>query len=195
MDLSRAPIRLMEPAIVERLRLAFPASVFQIERVPPTMTLTEFKRLVKLTPFIGLAWVGAKPDPESGRSLKGSMLWRLILVYKASSGLEARFKGDAKGIGLDAMCDVAAIMMHGVTFPGIGSCAVTSLNAIVADGFTDDDVSLAQIDFQIQFMAGPGALALQDLVDFKTLAITWAFADDPDADTISDTVNMSEDNA
>ena len=50
-DLSLAPIQLMEPAIIERLRLAFPQKLFTIERTPPTLTINEFQRVVRLANF------------------------------------------------------------------------------------------------------------------------------------------------
>jgi hypothetical protein len=124
MDLSLTPIRSQEPLIIERLRLAFPAKTFTIERVPQVLSINEFTRHTSSSPFIGLAWTGMKPDPASGRMLKGVMQWRLVLIYKTSNSLEARFKGDTKGIGLDAMIDVAMVLLQGVSFEGQGHTAV-----------------------------------------------------------------------
>ncbi|MDL2401254.1 hypothetical protein [Rhizobium mayense] len=192
METSYAPIRTMEPAIIDRLRLAFPSKTFKIDRVPQNMTLTEFDSVTKTTPFIGLAWVGMRTDPDAGRRLKGQMLWRLVLIYKSSRALIGRFKGDALDIGLDAMADVATIMLHGVTFPGIGACRVTAANSIVADGFAADDIVLAQVDFEIAFTANVNDLKLEQLEDFRTLGMTWTFADDPDAPTVSAEINIPQ---
>ncbi|WP_375588110.1 hypothetical protein ABWH89_12020 [Hoeflea alexandrii] len=147
MELSLTPIRSQEPLIIERLRLAFPEKTFALERIPQVLSVNEFKRLSKSSPFIGLAWTGMRPDLASGRMLKGVMQWRLVLIYKASSGLEARFKGDTKGIGLDAMIDVAMVLLQGVSFDGQGHTAVTLANSVIADGWSDDDIAIAQIDF------------------------------------------------
>lgn len=188
MDLSRQPIARMEALIKERLRIAFPPKTFGIERVPQTMTLSEFARLSRFTPFIGLAWTGMKPDGDAGRRLDGKMLWRLILIYKASNGLEARFKGDAKGLGLDAMIDVSMALLHGWTLPEVGRSAVTLANSVIADGFTDDAVVIAQVDFEIRFAAPVADYDLITLAEFKALAVSWSL--DGAADTLTDTISQ-----
>ncbi len=177
MDLQFQPVRIMEPAIVERLRIAFPEKIFGIERVPPNMTLREFDRVVRQSPCLGLAWMGMKPDSNSGRQLKGKMLWRLFLIFKASNTLDTRFKGDARGLGLDAMVDVAAVLLHGIPFDGIGLSSVTAANAITAEGILDEGVVLAQVDFEIDFMTSPAPYKLKTIADFKGLNITWANGD------------------
>lgn len=186
MDISHTPIRVMEPAITERLRLAFPERDFQIQRVPPVLTTDEFKRIVRLTPFIGLAWMGFRPDPDAGRTVKAVMNWRLMLVVKASSTLETRFKGDKRDIGLDAMIDVALVLLQGAVFENIGSCSVTRAEAIFADGWADDATVLAQVDFDIRFSATPAALQLRTVDDFSALQIEWLTggAHDPDVEEI-----------
>lgn len=175
MDLSSAPIRIMEPEIIGRLRLGFPSSSFTIERVPQTMTIKEFERVVRTVPFIGLAWTGFRPDGANtnGRITKGDMLWRLVLVYKATSGLDSRFKGDRRGIGLDAMIDVAVLLLNGAVFDGIGTAQVASANAVTADGWIDDALVIAQVDFSVKFSATPARLNLADPGTFAALGITW----------------------
>ncbi|MGR8925029.1 hypothetical protein ACU8MB_14935 [Rhizobium leguminosarum] len=192
MDLAYAPIRKMEPPIVERLRLAFPAKDFSIERVPQTLTIKEFERLVKQSPFIGLAWTGMKPDPASGRILKGVMLWRLVLVFKASNGLETRFKGDRRGLGLDAMIDVAVALLQAAEIPGVGIATVTSANSVIADGWTDDNVVIAQIDFNVAFQISPAAFQLLTLDDLKRIGVSWAFAEDPEITVATDETELPE---
>ncbi len=191
MQLTYAPIRRMEPPIIERLRIAFDEKTFGIERVPQVLTLKEFGRLATMSPFIGLAWVGMKPDPNAGRILKGNMLWRLILVFKASSSLETRFKGDALDIGLDAMVDVAAVLLQGFTFDGIGLCIVTSINSVIADGWSDDDLVIAQIDFEVAFSIAPAAFNLRTAEDFQRLGITWKTSTDADRD-VTDTIDLPQ---
>lgn len=189
MDLTTSPIRLMEPAIIARLRLAFPANAFQIQRVPPVLTDTEFKRVVHLTPFIGLAWMGMKPDPASGRQLAAAMQWRLVLIVKASSSLEARFKGDRRDMGLDAMVDVAGALLQGAVFDGIGAVAVTRAEGVFADGWADDATVLAQIDFEIRYQYSAGQLRLVEPDDFLRLGVTWLVeGSDPDAPEPTDTI-------
>lgn len=192
MDLAYAPIRKMEPPIVERLRLAFPAKDFTIERVPQTLTIKEFERLVKQSPFIGLAWTGMKPDPASGRILKGVMLWRLTLIFKASNGLETRFKGDKRGLGLDAMIDVAVALLQAAEIPGVGIATVTGANSVIADGWTDDNVVIAQIDFNVAFQISPAAFQMVTVDDLKRIGVSWAFSEDRDTTVATDLTELPE---
>ncbi|MCY1668324.1 hypothetical protein [Rhizobium sp. SL86] len=185
-------IRKMEPLLTKRLRLAFPEKTFAIERVPQVMTVKEFERLARLSPFIGLAWVGFRADANSGRMLSGRMLWRLILIFKASNGLETRFKGDVKGIGLDAMADVAIALMHGWTVPDAGPVSVTGANSVIADGWSDEAVVIAQVDFEIYCTAHPGKLDLITPDDFRALSIDWMVEPDPDAVPVSDTLTLDD---
>jgi hypothetical protein len=192
MDLAYAPIRRMEPSIVERLRLAFPAKDFSIERVPQTLTIKEFERLVKQAPFIGLAWTGMTPDQASGRVLKGKMNWRLVLVFKASNTLETRFKGDKRGLGLDAMVDVAIALLQAHEIPGVGVATVTGANSVIADGWTEDSVVIAQVDFNVAFQISPAAFQLVTLDDFQRIGVSWSFAEDPDAVAASDETELPQ---
>ena len=195
MDLSTSPIRTMQGPIIDRLRLGFPVKDFTIERVPQVLTLKEFERIARASPFIGLAWTGFKPDGETNaRITKGDMKWRLILVFKASSTLETRFKGDAKGIGLDAMVDVAVLLLNGAVFQNIGTSQVTGADSVIADGWTDDNLVIAQVDFTVKFFATPVRLQLVTPEDFLTMGITWAVEPALDgAPDVTDTVDMSED--
>lgn len=194
MDLATAPIRMMEPAINARLRLGFPAQHFQIQRVPPVLTNKEFERVVRMTPFIGLAWLGFRSDPASGRQLAGAMLWRLVLIVKASSTLEARFKGDKRDIGLDAMVDVAAALLQGATFPNIGAAAVTRAEGVYADGWADDATVIAQVDFEIRYQFSAAALKLDDPAtgDFERLDVTWLIDGSADHEGGPDTAQTIE---
>jgi hypothetical protein len=192
MDLAYAPIRRMEPSIVARLRLAFPEKTFAIDRVPQTLTIKEFERITHQAPFIGLAWTGMKPDPASGRILKGQMLWRLVIVFKASNTLETRFKGDKRGIGLDAMVDVAIALLQAHEIPGVGVATVTGANSVIADGWTEDSVVIAQVDFNVAFQISPAAFQLVTLDDFKRIGVSWSFAEDPDAVAASDETELPQ---
>ncbi|MCM0751941.1 hypothetical protein DEA98_13660 [Brucella pseudogrignonensis] len=188
------PILNQEPLITERLRMAFPPRTFTIERVPQVLTLTEFERISRASPFIGLARTGMKPASNNGRLMRGEMLWRLILVNKVSSGLEARFKGDAHEIGLDAMIDVSTVIMHGVSFDDQGVTTVTSSNSIIADGYTEDDMAIAQVDFSFSFACPVANTGLLTPDDFKSLGITW-ITNGTDEPPISETITPEESHA
>ncbi|UXS52591.1 hypothetical protein FY148_07985 [Agrobacterium tumefaciens] len=168
------PIRNQEPLIIERLRIAFPEKIFTIERVPQVLSLKQFNRIATQTPYIGVAWTGMKPDADNGRMLKGNMLWRLILVSGVSSGLEARLKGDKYDIGMDAMVDVASVLLQGVNFDGQGVTSITLANSVIADGWSDDNIAIAQIDFTFSFATSAAATGKMQPEDFKALGITWS---------------------
>ncbi|NKC04286.1 hypothetical protein [Brucella haematophila] len=193
-ELTKAPIRVMEAAILARLRLAFPEKKFQIARVPAVLTVKEFERIVRLKPFIGLAWMGLQPDRDHGRLLSGVANWRLVLVVKASSNLDARFKGDKFDIGLDAMIDVSSVLLSGCTLPDIGTCTVTRAEAIYADGWADDATVLAQVDFDVRFTSPLSAFQIKTLDDLKSLGITW-ITNGEEEPVISDTINTEESHA
>ena len=193
-ELTKAPIRVMEAAILARLRLAFPEKKFQIERVPAVLTVKEFERIVRLKPFIGLAWMGLQPDRDHGRLLSGVANWRLVLVVKASSNLDARFKGDRFDIGLDAMIDVSSVLLSGCTLPDIGTCTVTRAEAIYADGWADDATVLAQVDFDVRFTSPLSAFQIKTLDDLKSLGVTW-ITNGEEEPVISDTINTEESHA
>ncbi len=182
MNLDLTAIRTMEPMITERLRRVFPKKDFTLERVPAVLTLTEFRRIARMTPFVGLAWIGADVDPNSGRRVQANAKWRAVLVIKASSSLEARFKGDSRGIGLDAMVDVAMAVLQGVTFDGVGLSKVTSAQAIYAEGWEDGDTVIAQVDFQIAYQTSVGDLQLITPDDFSGFEVSWFNSESPDGD-------------
>ena len=194
LELTKAPIRVMEAAIIERLRLAFPAQKFQIQRVPAVLTVKEFERVVRMRPFIGLAWMGLQPDRDHGRLLSGAANWRLVLVVKASSGLDTRFKGDRHDIGLDAMIDVSSVLLSGCTLPDIGTCTVTRAEAVYADGWADDATVLAQVDFDVRFTSPLSAFQIKTLDDLKSLGVTWITNGDEEP-AISQTITPEENHA
>ncbi|KAB2772170.1 hypothetical protein F9L00_24705 [Brucella anthropi] len=193
-ELTKAPIRVMEAAIIARLRLAFPEKKFQIGRVPAVLTVKEFERILRLKPFIGLAWMGLQPDRDNGRLLSGAANWRLVLVVKASSSLDARFKGDKFDIGLDAMIDVSSVLLSGCTLSDIGTCTVTRAEAVYADGWADDATVLAQVDFDVRFTSPLSAFQIKSADDLKSLGITW-ITNDAEEPVITDTINPEESHA
>lgn len=193
-DLSAAPINAMEAAITARLRLAFPPKLFKIERVPAVLTINEFESSVVLAPFIGLAWMGLQPDRDNGRQFQGVANWRLVLIVKAKRDLVTRFKGDRFDIGLDAMIDVATVLLSGCSFDEIGTSTVTRAEAIYADGWGDKATVLAQVDFDVRFVSPLPAFKIKDADDLKSMGITWITNGDEEP-AISQTITPEENNA
>ena len=178
MNLSASPIRTIEPLVTDRLRLAFPAKTFGLERIPAVLTVKEFERVLRLSPFLGLAFLGVDPDAKSGRVLQAAMRWRLVLVFTASRDLRTRFSGDAQDIGLDAMTDVAIALLQGAVFEGVGSSAVTSAEAVYADGWGDEATVVNQIDFKVGYSTSAAPFQLRTVDDFRALGATWLNAED-----------------
>lgn len=193
-DLSAAPINAMEAAITDRLRLAFPPKLFKIERVPAVLTINEFESSVLLAPFIGLAWMGLQPDRDNGRQFQGIANWRLVLIVKAKNSLVTRFKGDRFDIGLDAMIDVATVLLSGCSFDNIGTSTVTRAEAIYADGWGDKATVLAQVDFDVRFVSPLSLFKIKTLDDLKSMGVTWITNGDEES-PISQTITPEENNA
>lgn len=173
MNLANAPLRTMEPAIIERLRLAFPAKTFAIERVPSVMTVKEFERVYMAAPFIGLSWTGLRSAKNNSRQLQAAWEWALTLVYKSAGGPERRYAGDQFGIGHDAMFDVAVALLQGAEIPRIGWATVTGAQAAYAEGHEDQDTVVARIDFEISTTVTPAAFSLKTVDDFSRFGIAW----------------------
>jgi len=180
MGLTTAPIRTVEPVLTARLRLAFPERTFSLERIPSVLTVKEFERVLRQPPFLGLAFMGIRPDPNSGREIQAAMRWRLIIVVKASRDFRTRFSGDAHEIGLDAMTDVAVVLLQGASLEGIGATRVTSVEAVYAEGWGDDATVVNQVDFEVAYSASARALKLVTAADFAGLGVTWLNEDNAD---------------
>lgn len=172
------PIRTMEPKILERLEKVFPKKRFQTERVAPVMTLEEFKRITRQAPYIGLAFLGMKNDPKSGRYTDGKWQWRLIVVAKAVGGFDRQVKGDAFDIGLDAIMDVAVCVLNGFTFDEIGDAHVTQSEVVYSEEWGNKAIVLAHIDFEVSTMMMSGSLELETLEDFHGINAFWLIPDD-----------------
>lgn len=170
---AAAPIRNMEPLIIERIRLAFPQEAFTIERVSSIVSPDEFSDLVVKSPALCLAWMGVRPEGSSARTLRGRAQWRLILIYKSSAKPENRFRGDAFGWGLDDMVDVAMMILHGWTIADVGSCYVSGSDAVGVQGFEDQQVVVAQVDFEVSFTSLVSALDVVTTGDLERIGATW----------------------
>lgn len=179
MDVSLMPIRSMAPLIMARLRKVFPENKFQLDRVPSILTLNEFERLTRQSPFLGLAFAGMKPDGASGRRLLCKYQWRLVIILKATGNFNRRFCGDARDFGLDDLTDVATAILHGHTLPDIGACAVTGLETVYAEGWSDQATVLAHINFEVMTALAAGDLRLETPEDFESIHAVWLLdADD-----------------
>lgn len=156
-------------AIIERLRLVFPENIFQIALIPAAIKKTDMDRLVARKPFIGIAWTGYKPD--ASRTLSGVASWTVLLGCDNASGVDARLKGDTKGIGLFGMITAAAGVLHGWTIADIGAVSVTAVDPADTDAWADSRLAIAAIDIALPFTLD--AVSPDDPADFLSLGLTW----------------------
>jgi len=178
MDMSLNPIRSMEPLLLKRLRLVFPVKTFQMERVAPVMDAAEFERLTRQTPYIGLAFNGFRNDAQAGRFVQGLWNWKLIIVCKAVGSFNRRVKGDKFDVGLDDIMDVASVILHGVSLDEIGLVSVTSSDVVYSQGWGNQAIVLAHLDFNVRTNMASGDLKLETPQDFKGINAIWLSGDE-----------------
>ena len=186
------PISALHAAIVARLREKLPAKRWTIELVPYALTVEDFKRLMRTTPWIGIAWRGFAPDKASGRSTAGPLLFTVTVCTK-NTGINGRHLGDAVGPGLYPSAMLVAALLSGLTVRDVGTLRCTAVAPAYADGVGDMDAGLAAIECEAHvdlgdFLADPAALD-----DFATLVTSWDFT--PDGTTEgepTDTITLPE---
>lgn len=110
---SAGPIHTAAAAIAARLLAAFPASRFQHEVLPAAMNLKLMSELAsRRTPFVGLAYLGHRALPASGRMLSARLRFGVYLVA-SNPASRGRLLGDQHGPGLAQMVHAAIIGLHG----------------------------------------------------------------------------------
>jgi hypothetical protein len=88
------------------------------------------------------------------------------------------------------MVDVSIVLLNGAGFPGIGKSQVTLANSVIADGWSDDSIVIAQVDFTVSFTATPANFSLKTAEDFQKLGITWIV--DPEDEAAPDVTDELE---
>lgn len=154
-----------------RLRLAFPAAMFAFDVMPALPSKTEFDRLTRRKPFLGLAWAGFKVDEKAGRTLHGSADWILLVVID-NPDARRRFAGDNRGVGLWGMVSAASRLLHGWTIDDIGTVSVTQIDTVVRDDWGDETTAIAAIGLSIP-MHPDASFAAETLDDFLRLNCVW----------------------
>lgn len=171
------PISALHAAIVARLREKLPAKSWMIEPVPWAMTTDDFKRLMKVTPWIGIAWSGLVADKAAGRAVAGP-LGVTVYVCTKNSRLSGRYLGDATGPGLYPSTVLVAALLAGLTVPPVGTLRCTGLASAYAEGVGDMDAGLASITFEVHVDLGDFLADHAALDDFATLVTSWDFTPD-----------------
>jgi hypothetical protein len=96
-------------AVEARLRLGFPATIFQFTLMADNPTTKELNRVVAKKPFLGLGLTGLELK-ESPRRFQGKAHFNLFLITQNNTGMitpnvnaltsySSRYIGDEQGIG------------------------------------------------------------------------------------------------
>jgi hypothetical protein len=182
---ASGPIHTATAGIAARLLAAFPATKFQHELLPAALTVEGLGKLCQArAPLVGLAFLGFKPAPNSGRILSVKLRFGVYLVT-ANPKSRPRLLGDARAPGLAQMMHAAVIALHGWTLAGTRNEAVGGIDVREADN-TDG------MSWQAEHMAA-AALTLEVDATFtadlentlQTIAATWTF--DGDVEVATDT--------
>jgi hypothetical protein len=180
------PISLSIDAVVTRLQGHFPEGRWHYSEQPDTMSPAQFKRMIARCPHIALGWGGFQGDAKGQRRFKGELGLRIWIVVK-NPKTEDRLRGDARGPGLYPSATLATQLLQGLSIDGVGSLTVKSVAPAYAQGFVDDDISVAMIDCAIHAQLGDVAGAVDALPPFAGLRVDWELAraegnaDAPDA--------------
>ena len=167
-------------ALIARLQVCFPPTLFTHNLVPAKVTPLAWKILTRRCPFVGLGW-DTISESDNARLFNGQSHWTAFFVTKNVSGIRGRVYGDELGPGLFTMIEAGVAMLHGFTIPGIGSVQVKAANNVSVDGWEDDEMAVGTVNFDVGYtLAKRDALTLDVNDDgyFDTLGIDWNFGGD-----------------
>jgi len=126
-DASTGPIHVAAAGIQARLLAVFPANRFQHELLPAPMSVKTLAALSSArAPVIGLAFLGFRPGPGSGRTLAGRLRFGVYLITSNPKSA-ARLLGDRLSPGLAQMVHVAILGLNGWTLSGERDGAVGTI--------------------------------------------------------------------
>jgi hypothetical protein len=162
--------RLFE-AMSNRLRTVFPASMFDLQMMPPAPSREEWQRVTQRSPCIVISWIGIEPKPGATRLVKGDAVWAIYLVVDNTT-ISRRYLGDARGVGLYGMVTAASYQLHGHTIDGVATLQVTEVGEIAKAEWADATMAIAQITVKAPIVVGDG-IAGASLDDFLRLGCSW----------------------
>jgi hypothetical protein len=172
--LDAGPFGAAQDAIVARLKAAFPPGRFQHEIMPARVNEKVWRKLVKQPAFVGLGWVGFKPDEAAGQPLQGAARWTLYLVVKNGACEQAKLRGDRYAPGLLAMLRVGIATLHGWTIPDVGPASIAGTSHAFHPELDEEDIALHLVDVVVR-MTIDDREALAALPDFLRLGEAWTF--------------------
>lgn len=185
------PIMAIDAAVETRLRGAFEQRRWAFERVPDPMTLQEFTRLLRATPWLGLGWTDLAASAQ-GRQVTGTLSFSLTICVR-NPGAAARFHGDGQGPGLYVATMAAAALLHGMTIPGIGTVQITRAGSAFAEGYAEQQIAISRLTFEVATSLGDFLGAVAALPDLKELVSGWEV--EQAENEPSDTIDMPQEDA
>jgi len=175
---SPGPLQQTGAALQARLRMVFPERRFVHAWMPPRVGKSDWNRLLRRMPFVGLGWSDADPIKATPRLFTGASGWTVFLVTQNVSGARGLYYGDAQGPGLFDMVHAAIAILHGHTIAGVGTVNVRKAGNAFAENWDGDDTAMAAIDLDVGM-----TLALADAVSgvpetvLSTIGIEWSWGD------------------
>lgn len=158
--------------LLELLRAAFKAPLFDVQLMPPAPSKAEWDRITRQRPFVGLAWAGFEPGKQL-RVLQGGSKWIVYLVVDNVGDIAARWVGDSRGIGLFGMVTAAGYLLHGRAIDGVGSITVTGIDSLYREDWADDASAIAAIGVDVAMIPGDAGAGAVTLEEFLTLTCAW----------------------
>jgi hypothetical protein len=151
--------------------------------MPPIPTKTEWDRLTRRSPCLGVAWAGLEREPKAGPLFSGEAKWLIYLVVD-NPEVGARFYGDGRGIGLVGMVTAAIALLHGWTVDGVGTTSVALAESLTKEEWGNDTTAIAGLDLRVPVIPDAGIAAAPALDDLVRIGATWLVRDTPAADDL-----------
>jgi hypothetical protein len=187
-------ISTLTTGIADILAERFPVNRWTIEHVPMLMTMEEFKRVLGMTPWLGISWREVRPDPNAGRSTPERLAATVTVIVKNAGGKAGRLLGDGAGPGLYPSVELARHSLHTRAIEGIGTLVVTRAGQAYSDGWGDLTVAVGVIELEALTRTPRPIGEGEEPPDFASLATTWDFAlgEDSPADNATDIIEPGE---
>ena len=169
--IGAGPLFDADAALAARLKLVFPTKQFQHDVMPAKLDRGAWEKLAERAPFVGRVWTGWPAAQSCGRIFNGRASWQVfLLAYNPRS--EPLFRGDAKGIGLFAMAQMAVAAVHGWTAEGLGTWSVDGVQNSITDDWQDASRGLLVMGASIGLELVDD-VAFAQLDEFLRLGVTW----------------------
>jgi hypothetical protein len=171
------PLETIALALRDRLIVAFPENKFDHQFVPPRVSKKQWDVLLRRPPFIGIGWMELDPKRMAGaRSFNAEVQFNVTLVTVNQSGVKAGLLGDTLAPGIMRMVGAAIGILHGYTFPDIGSVSVMRAVAATSDEWENDNLFAASLDLSIGLSMPLSSVFEAIPADaLSTTSIQWAF--------------------